>query len=68
MVGVAVNVTFVPTQMVAPVFADTDTDGTRAGLTVTVDEELFTVSSERQTALDVRRTAITSPFAKELSV
>ena len=66
MVGVAVNVTGVPAQIVVPGFADTDTDGTRTGLTVIATLLLFTVSMLLHVAFEVRRTVITSPFTNEL--
>ena len=63
MVGVAVNVTFVPAQMVVAV-DEVETDGTRVELTVMVIPVLVAVVGEAQLALEVITQVTTSLLAK----
>ena len=68
MAGAAVNVTGVPEQIVPDGLELKVTDGVTLLFTVTVRALLFAESMLLHVALEVRRTVITSPFTKELSV
>ena len=66
MVGVAVNVTLVPEQIVLPGFAAMFTDGTTDPVTIIVIPVEVAVAGLAQADDDVITTVITSPFAKLL--
>ena len=65
-VGVAVNVTFVPAQIVLPGFAATLTDGAAVEATTIVISADVAVAGLAQASDDVITTVTTSPFAKTL--
>jgi hypothetical protein len=67
LVGVAVNVTDVPVQIVVAV-APIETDGTTTGLTVIVTEFDVTEVGEAQEAVDVITQVTTSPWDKVVLV
>ena len=67
MVGVAVNVTLVPEQMLVAE-ADTATDGVTTGLTVMVIVEDVAVVGDAQVAVDVITHVMVLPFASEALV
>ena len=62
-VGVAVNVTFVPAQIVFPVFAAILTDGVTIAFTVIAIEFDVAVAGEAQVAVEVITHITASPFA-----
>ena len=66
MVGVAVNVTLVPVQIVFPGLALILTDGTRDPVTIIVISFDVAVVGLAQASDDVITTVITSPFNKSL--
>ena len=69
MVGVAVNVTLVPAQIVLSASLDTIlTLGTKTGLTVVVIPELVPVNGEAHGSFDVKRHVTTSAFTKPVVV
>jgi len=67
LVGVAVNVTLVPEQMLVAE-ADTATDGVTTGLTVMVIVEDVAVVGDAQVAVDVITHVMVLPFASEALV
>ncbi|MPM59201.1 hypothetical protein SDC9_106041 [bioreactor metagenome] len=67
MVGVAVNVTLVPEQMVVA-DADTATEGVTTGLTVIVIVEDVAVDGDAQVAVDVITQETVFPFARDALV
>ena len=66
LVGVAVNVTLVPVQIVLPGFALMVTDGTTVAVTVIVIPFDVAVVGLTQARDDVITTVTTSPFANAL--
>ena len=64
-VGVAVNVTFVPAQIVFPGLAPILTDGTTVAVTVIVIPVDVAVVGLAQASDDVITTVTTSPFVNE---
>lgn len=64
MVGVAVNVTDVPVQIVLPGLADMLTDGVTVAVTTIVILLLVAVAGEAHEALLVITQVTTSPFAR----
>ena len=69
MVGVAVNVTLVPAQIVLSASLETIlTLGTKTRLTVVVIPELVPVNGEAHTAFDVKIQVTISPFTKPVVV
>lgn len=64
LVGVAVNVTDVPVQIVLPGLADMLTDGVTVAVTTIVILLLVAVAGEAQEALLVITQVTTSPFAR----
>ena len=68
MIGLAVNVTDVPAQIVVPGFAEIVTEGTKIGFTVIVIFWLDTVEDDGQVAFDVIDTDTTSLFASVVEV
>ena len=66
MVGVAVNVTLVPAQIVLPGFALMLTDGATVDVTAIVIPLDVAVAGLAQASDDVITTVTTSPFAKAL--
>ena len=64
LVGVAVNVTFVPAQIVLPGFALILTDGATDPVTIIVVPLEVAVVGLAQASDDVITTVITSPFTK----
>jgi hypothetical protein len=66
-VGVAVNVTDAPAQIVVALAA-IDTEGTRTAFTVIVIELDVAVTGETQVAFEVRITVTTSPLANVVLV
>ena len=65
-VGVAVNVTFVPVQIVLPGFALMVTDGVTVAVTVIVIPLEVAVVGLAQASDEVMTTVTTSPFASAL--
>ena len=66
MVGVAVNVTLVPVQIVLPGLAAILTDGVTVDVTTIVMPVDVAVVGEAQTSDDIITTVTTSPFANAL--